>query len=467
MKRIIILIAFVVLAVSCQTKVNKDVQWPVWASRPIVENMKLVGSNGELEIYAGQKAVYSADINDKYNELAFCTLTITYDGAVATVIDIPVGGNQAHVQEEFVMPFAANLSETLVPEVTLDIVNVANGKASKRLDNDHNISVRRPKVADALYIVDNIGNSFQIKNSEENKYLYSPVSGTDFSALGSSFHIASKVAAGKPDYSDLVWGQVDGAVAVVSEAGDNAIKTPASEGYGFKRIDFDSYSFDISQLVNYTVTVDKATMVSEEQSGVNYLICANQKLVRNCEVVFEGFGNLSDMIQPDRFEILDSKTVKFTGHSRNWTFFYDVDDNWMILNYVNFNEPDQVWVTGAKACFPLGNDSSEHVFNYLSADGKDRYGTLASVQGEDEVYQCEVYLMEGFHIQLYSWVKWSTVISMTSLTPELGEITDDKVYIRQGSEFKPGRYLIRIELTKKADQSGDGAEAVIALISSK
>lgn len=447
--------------VSCSEKVDRNVTWPEWASRPIVEDAGLLGSDGSREVTAGDKVVYSARVYDNYNDLARCTLTMSYDGKIAMTRTMELSGKSADIALEFDAPFAAMLADALVPEVTLEVVNSANGKVSRRLDADHNVTIDRPVLPGELFIVDDRGSVFPIVNGGTG-HAYSLKEGADLSSLGSRFVIASSVNSGKPDYSGIVWGQGEESVVVIGSDGE-WIKTPDSGGYGFRKMGFDTYSFDLDKLVNYKVSVDKSTMDAQEQSGVNYLVASNVKLVRDCEVEFVGFGDLKSMIQPDRFEILDGTSVKFTGHSRNWSFYYDVDDNWMILNYVNFNEADQVWVTGDKACFPLGSETSDHVFKFLSADGKDRYATLAAVKGGDGDYRCLVYLFEDYVLQLFSWVKWSTVISMTSMTPNYAEITADGSFINPGPEFIPGVYMLEVTLTRKANSGGDGAAAEISL----
>lgn len=448
--------------VSCGEKVDKNITWPEWASRPIVEDAALVGADGSRSVTAGDKVIYSAKVHDDYNDLVSYELRISYEGNTASVQKGEISGSSVDLDMEFVLPFAASLSDGLVPEVTLEVVNAANGKVTRRLDAGHNITVCRPEIPEELSIVDEKGGVYKLIRTGEG-YAYALEDGADITGLGTQFVIASKVSSGKPDFSGLVWGQGDEGIVTIGSDG-SWIKTPDSGGYGFKKLGFDTFSFNFDKLVNYKVVVDKSVMDAQEQSGVNYLVAARQKLVRDCEVEFVGFGDLKAMLQPDRFEILDATSAKFTGHPRNWTFFYDVDDNWMILNYVNFNEAEQVWVTGQKACFPLGNESSDHPFNYLASDGKDRYATLAAVMDEGGVYRCLVYLMEDYVIQLFSWVKWSTVISMTSMTPGYGEITADGCYINPGSEFTPGVYMLVVELTKKADNGGEGAVANVSLI---
>ena len=453
----VIVMAFV----SCAEEVDKTIIWPEWASRPIVDDAKLIGANGSMNVTAGENVVYTAKIRDDYNDLLSYELTITYDGNVAMKKKVDVSGSNADVNLEFKVPFAANLSDALVPEVTLEVLNVANGKVSKRLDGEHNITISRPDIPSELYIIDNLGGAYPLQRGKDS-FSYSTKEGTNLSSLGSKFVIATAVNAGKPDFSGIVWGQGEDGLVVIDNSG-NWISTPDSEGHGFKNFGFNTFSFSFDKLVNYKVTIDKSGMDSQEQSGVNYLVAARVKLVRDCEVEFVGFGALESMIQQDRFEIIGENSVKFTGHSRNWSFYYDVDDNWMILNYVNFNEPDQVWVTGENACFPLGKEGCEHSFKYLASDGKDRYATLAAVKDESGVYRCLVHLFDNYVIQLYSWVKWSTVISMTSLTPSYGEITADGHYINPGPEFTPGVYMLTIERTKNADSGGDGAVANVSL----
>lgn len=447
--------------VSCAEKVDKTIVWPEWASRPIVEDAVLLGADGSKDVTAGDKVVYSAKVHDDYNDLANYTLTVSYGGNTAARKAVEISGSAVDIDLEFTLPFAAGLADNLVPEVTLEVTNVANGKVSRRLDADHNITISRPELPGELFLIDEKGGTYSLVK-EEASYSYSLKEGVDISGLGKKFVIAAKAASGKPDFTGFVWGQGEDGIVTIEPDGD-WIPTPDSGGYGFKKLSFDSYSFTFEKLVNYKVVVDKETMDTQEQSGVNYLVAAKVKLVRDCEVEFVGFGDLKSMLQPDRFVILGENTAKFTGHPRNWTFYYDVDDNWMILNYVNFNEADQVWVTGQKACFPLGNESSSNVFKYLASDGKDRYATLAAVMDEKGVYRCLVYLMEEYVIQLYSWVKWSTAISMNSLTTGLAEISADAIYMNPGSEFTPGVYMLTVELTTKPDNGGDGAVANVSL----
>lgn len=461
LKSIYILTLAAALSVSCKPDVNKDLEWPEWASRPIITDASLTSKDGRRTLEAGEKAVYVAHLSDEYNELSSYTLTIRYGGKSVYEVTRLISGNEYAVNEEFVMPFAPYLEGGgYIPEVIMTAFNEKNGTFSQRLSMDSNVSVTRPQLPSSLYIVDDIGNIYTL-NSVAGTDVYSPEKGSDFSSLGSSFHIAAKVNGSEPDFSDLVWGDVDGELAIVDSQSPYA--APSTGGYGFKKLDFNVFSFSLDKLVDYTVTLNKDDMLVEDHGGVTYYCMKDVSLVQDCEFVFEGFGALASFLQPDRFEVIDEKTAKFTGHSALWSVYYDADDNWLIVNYAVNNTSDQIWVTGIKACFPLGNDSTEHEFGYLEGDGKVRYATLSAIKDNATDYHCLLYLKEGFHLQLYRYIKWSTVVSMTSVSPETALITDDGQYITAGADFVPGLYMLDIRVTQEINNVGDGCEAEVSL----
>lgn len=444
--------------ISCEDKVDKDITWPEWASRPVITDVSVKADR--REITAGETVRFTAQVHDEFNELKDYVLEIKYGNNVVLTKKEKLSGNEAVIDMDFVMPFAARLDAGgFYPEVSLTVSNMENGTAVRRVANDDNVSVLRPSLPERLYIVDNTGKTFELQKGEG--YVYS-TSSPDLADMGESFHIAAKVSGNAPDFSDYVWGDTDGSIAIAGPGG-NPIRTPDSEGKGFKNFGFDSYSFSIDKLVNHTVTLDKSAMQEQDQGGVLYLAEENIRLIKDCEIVFEGFGDLKSMLQPDRFSIISGNTAKFTGHTQNWSVYYDTNDNWLIVDYAVGNTSGQLWVTGEKACFPLGNDDTANELNWFKGDGKDRYATLAAIKDDKGDFSLLVYLKDGFAIQLYRWVKWSTNTRMTSLTPEYGAITDTGVEIRKGSDFTPGVYLLEVHITKEADNNGDGTEADISL----
>ena len=464
MKRFISNIMFLVAltVVSCAEKVDKTVTWPEWASRPILTELAVVGEGGAKAIIAGEKVKFTATIKDEYNELKSYTVDVKYAENEVVSITKDLSGNQANVDIEFDMPFAAYLADgEFYPEVTLTAVNVANGTASTRVAYENNVAVSRPEAPAKLYIVDNAGKTIELAKGEGNKY--ASVEGANLSGLGSTFYIAEALNGNKPDYSKLVWGFNNGAIKVVTEGGD-PIKAPDSAGKGFRYLGFDLYSFKLDKLVDLTITLDRNTLVEQDQSGVKYLALENVNLVRDCEIVFEGFGDLKSMLQPGMFEIMSDKSAKFLGHSTKWSIYYDTADNWLIVNYADFHAPDQIWVTGEKACFPLGNDQTENELKFLAGDGKVRFASLSAIKDENGDFRLVVYLKNGYVIQLFRRVKWAAVINMTSLTEDYGIITADKTFINPGTEFVPGLYELVFSVTGMDDNQGEGAEVNVSII---
>ncbi|MCM1177366.1 MAG: hypothetical protein NC308_05100 [Clostridium sp.] len=445
--------------VSCTDKVDRDVAWPQWASRPVIEDAGIY-AGGMKTVVAGKTVKFSARIHDEFTSLKEYSLTVKYGTDIVFDRTVPVSGNEAAIDIDVVMPFAAYL-DSGYPEVTLSVTNSAGGSATCRIPNDRNVTVVRPESPEVLYIVGTNGKSAVMERAAGD-YSYILADPGVIASVGERFYVAEKLNGVQPDFSAPVWGENDGNLVVVGNDGD-PIRMPDSSGKGFKRFGFNIYTFCIDKMVDYTVVIDRSLMEEVEQSGVNYLAMEGVGLVRDCEVVFSGFGDLGAMLQPDRFEIIDANTAKFTGHTQDWNIYYDVDDNWMIVNYAIFNTSGQVWVTGMKACFPLGDGSSAHELKYLEGDGKVRYATLAAVKDGNGVFSIALYLKEDFTVQLYRWVKWSTTVSMVSLTPETAKVTDDMIYIRPGSSFTPGVYLLEIEFTAEADAGGDGSKANISV----
>lgn len=439
---------------SCQPKVDKDLQWPEWASRPLISAASLTTTDGEHTLEPGTNVILKAHIEDEYCELSSYEVTIKYGENVIWEQKSPASGSSTDINEEFIMPFAPGLvSGGLIPEVTITAYNVKNGMISKRIDNESNVTVNRPKLPQTLYLVDDKGNVFNLF-AASNSYLYKPEEGTDFSNLGTKFHLAEKVSGSSPDFSGIVWGIENGKISVVSSA--SPIVTPDTGGYGIKNLSFNSLDFQMEKLVNLSILLDKSKMDTEEQNGVKYYVLRDVELVKDCEFVFEGFGNLKSMLQPDRFEIISDKTAKFIGHETLWSIYYDELDNWLIVNYASFGAKDQVWITGVKSCFPLGNVDTEHEFKWLEGDGKVRYATLSLIKDENNDFSCQVFLKKDFVLQFYRCVRWTTVISMKSLTPDYAKISEDGLYVNPGERFQPGLYEIHLQITKDSDANDNG-----------
>lgn len=430
----IILFAALILA-SCQKKVNKDVVWPVWASKPFVENAMLRGMNGETKVNAGDMVRFTARVYDKYNDLASYTLEFKAGNTVISSVPGIVKGASDTIELETIMPFGAYYEEgSFYPEVSLIVNNVVNGSTTKRLDNDHNVSVIRPATPAKLYIIDNKGTSYDLERIDDT---YDFKSNADLSMIGSSFHIAQKVAGGQPDYSGLVWGYKDG-TCIAARSQIDPIPTPSSQGYGIRNFTFSVYSFELSKVVNHTVTIDKHKMEDQLKGGAHYLVKENVQLVRDCIVEFENFTNVEPLLQEDRFADITATSARFTGPTRAWRFFMNEDNSWMIVN-TNNNEDDLVWITGKYGGYPKEPYTS-CTFDWF---GTEPHGYLSMVKVADDAskYRILVHLEDNFELKVYGKVSWGTELIWKTVTPETITITSEN-YGLKGSTFTEGVYMI-------------------------
>lgn len=429
------LLGLVVLA-SCEAKVNKDLVWPQWASRPLVEDASLTSLTGGKSVNAGDIVKFSAHVYDDYSDLASYTLEFKANNAVIASVAGTLSGSSADIYLETEMPFGAYYAEgAFYPEVSLCVTNVVKGKTEKRLDNDHNVSVVRPATPDRLYIVDNLGQTFVMERQGKS---YDFKTSASLAPIGRSFWIAEKVVSGKPDFSSLVWGKRDGNYMVVKSGEGTEIPTPSSQGYGIKDMRFSMYSFEISKLVNHTVEIDWDKMEPDIKGGAHYRIMNNVALVRDCQVVFKGFPDVKNCLQTDRFADIEAGSARFTGPSRPWRFFYNEDNKWLIVNTYN-NEDDLVWVTGKNAGYPL-EPHTDCQFDWF---GTEPHGYLSAVKVTDDeyIFRLQLYLESNFELKLYSWVAWAMELTWHSVTPQTLTVNDEN-YGLAGSTFKPGVYML-------------------------
>lgn len=458
MKKILYYISFLAITLcpqSCAEKVDKDLTWPKWSSRPVISGAKMDGG-GQNSVTAGSKVSFSANISDKYNELEECTLSVLFGKDTVFQKTIDLNGNNYDLKVDFVLPFSANLPEQeIYPDVTLTVLNAKGGKNQITLNRENNVSVSRPQSPPQLYIVDDAGNIFTLLRMSNTSYEYKTADNTDFSRLGKSFYIAFSTNGSKPDLSDIVLGQ-DGDQIILADSSTLPIVTPETEGYTIKSMRFNLFSFKLSKIIDCVITVDKNKMNDESA----FMAIYNMLLVKDCEIKFKGFGDLKSMLQPDRFEIEDNETAVFTGQTNRWNLLYHVSSGWLITNYANTNASGQLWVTGANACFPLGNDGTT---TNLSWFADTRFAALSAVKSSEDDFSIVIYLKNSFEIQLYRWFKWSTVVRLISDSNDIGYIHPNGVSILPGSKFTPGLYLFVVHLTNQGDANGDGSSATVSI----
>lgn len=415
--------------------------WPEWPSLPQIESPQLRGLNGETTVSAGDRVRFTATVTDNYNDLASYTLEFKAGETIIASKNGTLSGSSAQIEFETIMPFGAYFSEGGYPEVSLSVVNVVNVTATLTLADKDNVNIVRPETPSHLYIVDNNGAVFTLDRMGES-YLFK--STTSLSTLGTSFKIATKVTPNNQiDYSEIVWGLSGSNIVVVNEASATSIDTPNSEGHGIKSISFDMYSFNLTKLVDYTVTFNMATMTVTPKGGINYLY-TDATMVQDCEVEFENFDRSPmAIVRPDLFTDFEGNTARFVGPSRVWRAFYNQDKGFFYFQ-TNNNEADLLWLTGAGGGFPLPPYAA--TFDWF---GTEPHGYFSFLRTGADTFSMLLYLAEGFVLQPYRMVSWGTVLSWNSTTPQFFKVNPNNDGV-PGPEFTPGVYQLTVNVATGA-----------------
>ncbi|MBO6173127.1 MAG: hypothetical protein J6N80_07190 [Bacteroidales bacterium] len=446
-KQLLLVSMALALVAGCQEKIEIYDNWPTWPSRPIIEDALMKGASGESAIQAGDKVKFSAHVFDDYTPLESYTLQVMSGDVVLASSTGKLSGNSADIACEMEMPFGANYAPgVFYPLVVLEVANSTGGKTSSRLSDDVNVSVSRPETPKKLYIVDNnskvfemdrIGSTYQFKTNAET-----------LSGIGSSFRIAEKVSSsGSIDYSGLVWGQVDGNLIVVSSAGDNAIPVPDgsyscalfSGTADLKTLRFDTYSFEMSKLLDYTTTLDKSDFEDASYGGKPFLFKV-QDIPQDSEVIITGLGDdLSIVLPPYLFADIEGNSARFIGVSERYKLFFDKTAGYMYVNVRN-GMPDNLWVTGVGAGFPL--EPYQSTFNWF---GNEPFGYFSFHKIDAVNFEIMLYLGADFCLQTYRLISWGTVLKWTSATPSLMKVKSNNDAVA-GPDFKPGVYWLRVNV---------------------
>ena len=291
MKKIYVLFMSSLLLLSCaKDDVSKPSEWPEWPtpSKPKIENAVLRGVNGETVVAAGDKVKFTAQVSDEYNDLVSFQLLVTMDGAEILNLSKGLSGRSAVIEEEATLPFVAGFQNGR-PVVTIKAVNDLGGNESTlTLDEAASVAVTRPETPSQLYLVDDLGNVYEMDKESQNETDYSfRTSAADLAGIGDHFKVAEKIINNKPDYSGLVWGYSDDKIAIVTDDAATSIPTPKVGSYTLENITFDMLSFLADKTLTYSIDIDKSRFFDV---GGGY-VQLDVQLVESAKINFIGFGN--------------------------------------------------------------------------------------------------------------------------------------------------------------------------------
>ena len=354
MKKIYVLFMSSLLLLSCaKDDVSKPSEWPEWPtpSKPKIENAVLRGVNGETVVAAGDKVKFTAQVSDEYNDLVSFQLLVTMDGAEILNLSKGLSGRSAVIEEEATLPFVAGFQNGR-PVVTIKAVNDLGGNESTlTLDEAASVAVTRPETPSQLYLVDDLGNVYEMDKESQNETDYSfRTSAADLAGIGDHFKVAEKIINNKPDYSGLVWGYSDNKIAIVTDDAATSIPTPKVGSYTLENITFDMLSFLADKTLTYSIDIDKSRFFDV---GGGY-VQLDVQLVESAKINFIGFGSdVTNMLRPEFFKDVSGSKAKFDGPSVLYNLKYNTSNGFMYMERPrDVFYPEVMYIVGTGVGFP-------------------------------------------------------------------------------------------------------------------
>lgn len=368
---------------------------------PVIESAALTGLDGETVVLAGSKVKFSASVSVQNSELGEYTLTVKNGGTTLVSVNEQLSGSSAVIEKELDLGLThAGVLEPFYPEVTLKVTNTDDMYAEKKLEQSSVCQITVPELMDALWLVDELGHSYQMSPVEGQRGEYRTTA--DLSELGSEFTVASKITSeGAVDPSGETW----------------AFSTPDDNGYGFRWLGFNYFTAELSKMLDCTITLDASKMATDGAWKVYWSF----ELVQDCRVVFLNYPE-GLKLQGDRFADVSGNTARYTGHTKpNFEVYWDPVQNWLVVKnqYVDL---DEVWVTGKYASHPMSPYTDAYSFDWFATPQQTDASNM--VKTDEENRRILLYLQENFEIKLYTERSWATELSWNSVTPDTFIVTE-------------------------------------------
>lgn len=184
-----------------------------------------------------------------------------------------------------------------------------------------------------------------------------------------------------------------------------------------------------------------------------------QTLTKGQQVSFTNFGGISDMVQPQLFDVTSDVEglATFNGPTGEYDIYLDPAGMLVYAECPAMNGWDgtSIWVTGSGMGHPKTNHATVGDWKLTEP-----LGSLQLIKVEDGVYEAPMYLANGFDIKFYMARDWGSAKSTELLepipsdlltkgisgSPEHCQFTGD---LLPAQGFKAGTYTVRADFNNK------------------
>lgn len=447
----VVLVAFCTMT-SCKDDDVPDVAWPEWpvvsAPEVVTATLKPAAGSG-AEIVAGSSVRFRAHITDSDNEVRRATLTVTVGGNEIVSEQFRLTGGDADVEHTFTVPFVSGMDGDVYPAVTLDVVNSLHKTASVTLSEAQNVLVKRPVLGDEVYLVTSGGDVYELPRSVDNRY-----SAEVKAPYFESYKIAAKLTADrKIDYSSIVWGLVDGQVAVVTDASAAGIPSDVNPAAIIKKMNFDAVSF--RTVLDLAVVFGGAELQPSSYNGYQE---ATLSLASGQTYTVTGIGGLATAVDPNFFESVSDSEVKFVGLDGEYTLYYNLSKSRLYIEQRGATYPAALWISGMGLGFPqppysLDVDWSGNGWNW-TVDVHQR--SFCKKTG-DGVFEALLYISRSINLKIFQQCGWGGEFQSYNFTTSPENILVDGIEPSDGHKtgdfatgpaFTEGVYLLRLDFNR-------------------
>lgn len=222
----------------------------------------------------------------------------------------------------------------------------------------------------------------------------------------------------------------------------------------------------------YDITVDLAAKtfdmvsrvpVQQEDYYVNNILMepsgaylhTRQMLTNGEEIIFSNFGGISDMIQPEFYDVISDVEgrVLFRGPTGEYDLYLDAASMLVYTECPAMNAWDKkaMWVTGSGFGHPKAGRTTVGDWKLTESAG-----SFQMVPVGDGVYETSMYLAKGFDVKFYQARDWGSARSTQILEPIPANIVNKSVAgnpeycvfngdMIPGPDFTAGTYTVRAD----------------------
>lgn len=338
----IFLIAGVIslLFISC----NDDEFGPRKESTPVIESSAVT----PLNFTFGDSITLTAKITDPKTSLSALAYEVVSGGRVITSGETPINGDAHEVSLPVFVPLLSNQADNADVQVNLVARNILKGVTSTQITG---LTGNRP-VYNQLYMVTDKGAIVVLEpqDTDKNKYMAEGLTiNTSF-----RFRVAEKLNDDNSiDYSGDVYGNVDGRIAMIREAGETAFAYAPESDY-IKEVVFDHYGFTATTTGSKLTDEDLILSVFSEQviDGESFRVLQLELQKGKTYSLFDELTDPQNLYNPDFFERNADDRITFLGETGEYMLYYNPVRKNIFVGVNNPSYPDYLLACGWGLGYP-------------------------------------------------------------------------------------------------------------------